>query len=263
MDFRTPTTLGKTGLRVSRLGIGSGYGVPAAAVEKAYHEYGVNYLYWCLPLRYGMTAAIRHLAPAHRDKLVIAVTLFARRGRSLPGSVEKALRKLRIDYADVLLLAWHNRYPRASALEAAVKLKEQGTVRCIAMSGHERETFGSMAQRPDCPVDVFMVRYNAAHPGAETDVFPHLPEQNRLGVIAYTATCWGKLLKPRKMPPGEQPLTAPECYRFALSNPHVDVVLTGPKNKRQMDEALKTLDAGPLSTGELERMRRIGGYVHG
>jgi hypothetical protein len=42
MSFREHTKLGRTGLEVSRLGIGSGYGVPAAAVERAFHEHGVN-----------------------------------------------------------------------------------------------------------------------------------------------------------------------------------------------------------------------------
>ena len=65
-SFRKRTTLGRTGLEVSRLGIGSGYGVPAAAVEKAFHERGVNYLYWSLSRRAGMTEAIRSLAPIHR-----------------------------------------------------------------------------------------------------------------------------------------------------------------------------------------------------
>ena len=38
-----PRMLGRTGLRVGPLGIGASYGVPAAAVERAF-EQGVNYL---------------------------------------------------------------------------------------------------------------------------------------------------------------------------------------------------------------------------
>ena len=34
-----------------------------------------------------------------------------------------------------------------------------------------------------------MIRYNAAHPGAERDIFPHL-EARRPAVVAYTATSW-------------------------------------------------------------------------
>ena len=37
MDFKQHVPLGRTGLMVSRLGIASGYGVPAAAMEKAFH----------------------------------------------------------------------------------------------------------------------------------------------------------------------------------------------------------------------------------
>lgn len=45
-SFEEHTTLGRTGLEVSRIGLAGGYGVPATAVEKAHHEYGINYFYW-------------------------------------------------------------------------------------------------------------------------------------------------------------------------------------------------------------------------
>ena len=45
MDFRERVPFGRTGLMVSRIGLASGYGVPTAAIEKAFHEYGVNY-FW-------------------------------------------------------------------------------------------------------------------------------------------------------------------------------------------------------------------------
>ena len=35
MDLRQKVSLGKTGVMVSRMGLASGYGVPAAAIEKA------------------------------------------------------------------------------------------------------------------------------------------------------------------------------------------------------------------------------------
>jgi hypothetical protein len=39
--------------------------------------------------------------------------------------------------------------------------------------------------------------------------------------------------------------------------------LTGPKNQKEMDEALLTLDSTPLSTDEMERIRHIGDFIHG
>jgi hypothetical protein len=77
--------------------------------------------------------------------------------------------------------------------------------------------------------DLFMVRYNAAHRGAEREVFPLLPEPpERPGIFAYTATRWGSLLDPKRLPAGERAPSAADCYRFCLSHPGVDMVLCGP-----------------------------------
>jgi predicted aldo/keto reductase-like oxidoreductase len=65
------------------------------------------------------------------------------------------------------------------------------------------------------------------------------------------------------MPPGETPLTAAECYRFALSNPAVDVCMMGAGSMEQMTENLAVLDQGPLSERASERVKRIGRHVYG
>jgi aryl-alcohol dehydrogenase-like predicted oxidoreductase len=65
------------------------------------------------------------------------------------------------------------------------------------------------------------------------------------------------------MPPGDAPLSAADAYRFALSNPSVDVCMTGPKTLQQMRENLALLDSGHLDAAELERIRRIGDWVYG
>ncbi len=41
MDFKKRVPFDKTGLMVSRLGVASGFGVPTAAIEKAFHEYDI------------------------------------------------------------------------------------------------------------------------------------------------------------------------------------------------------------------------------
>lgn len=262
-SFRERTTLGRTGLKVSRLGIGSGYGIPAAAVEMAFHEHGINYLYWSLSRRGGMTEAIRSLAPSHREDLIIVMQTYDHSGWFIERAHERGLAKLGIDHADVLILGWFNRYPSRRVLDAARRLKERGKVSFLAMSGHNRTTHGRIAAMTDTPIDILMVRYNAAHTGAERDVFPHLPAETRPGVTTYTATRWGQLLKEKKMPAGEAPLTAEDCYRFVLSNPDVDLCFTGPKSASEMECAVSALDLGPLTAEEMARVRRIGDHVHG
>lgn len=261
-SYREHTTLGRSGLRVSRLGIGAGYGAPAAAYEKAFHEYNVNYLYWSLPRRGGMKRALLNLAPKHRDKLVVALQSYDHAGFLVRNTFERHLRALQLDYADVLILGWFNSGPPNRVLEAALALKAEGKVRALAMSGHHRPHFAKLAQRPDNPIDIFMIRYNAAHPGAEHDVFPFLPKGNRPGIYTYTTTSWGELLSPKNMPAGEAPMSSTDCYRFALANPNVDMCLCGPKSMDEMDAALRTLDSAPASPQELARWRRIGAHVH-
>lgn len=260
--FRNYATLGRTNLRVSRLGIGAGYGAPAAAYEKAFHEHRVNYFYWSLPRRGNMRQALSNLTPSHREELVIALQTYDHFGFLGKGSIERQLRKLNLDYADVMILGWFNRYPPKGLLEAAAQLKAEGKIRHVCMSGHKRSFFAQLAQEPDCPIDIFMIRYNAAHPGAEKDIFPYLPETNRPGIYTYTTTSWGQLLNPKRMPPGEPPMTSTDCYRFALSNPNVNMCLCGPKTGEEMDLALKTLDSPATSDEEMARFRRIGAYVH-
>jgi predicted aldo/keto reductase-like oxidoreductase len=76
--------------------------------------------------------------------------------------------------------------------------------------------------------------------------------------VAYTATSWGQLLNASKIPQGERLSTASDCYRFVLTRPEVDVCLSGPANAAQMDEALKSLELGPMNEDEMAWMRRVG-----
>lgn len=260
-SFEAHTTLGRTGLEVSRIGLAGGYGVPATAVEKAFHEYGINYFYW-VSRKPGMRDALKELVKRNRETLVVAVQSYDHGGFLLKRSVEKALGALGTDYVDILFLGWFNKMPNGRLLDTVERLKESRKVRFLGVTGHNRRFHGEMARREDAPFDVLQLRYSAAHRGAETEVFQGLPA-TRPGIAAYTATRWGRLLKAKHMPMGEAPLTAAECYRFALSHPAVDVCMAGPRTEEQMVDGLQALSHGPLTSAEMERARRIGDNVHG
>lgn len=256
MDFSQPAILGKTGLSVGRLGFGASYGAPSSAFEEGF-ERGCNYFYWAAR-RSGMRDAIRNIcSTGKRDKLVIAVQSYHRSAFLMERSLNKALKSLSIDHADIFILGWHNKPPSGRLLERARDMKRRGMFRFLGLSGHNRMLFPELEHQGE--FDVFHVRYNAAHRGAETEVFPFVRET---GLVNYTATRWGNLLNPKFMPPGESAPSITDCYRFVLSHPAVHVCLSGPKNSAQMKSALHTLDLGPMDNEELTRMRRIGDAVH-
>lgn len=263
MDFRSHVTLGRTGLSVSRLGFGASYPAPADALEKAFHERGVNFFLWGTGRRDPMRDALRNLIKIQRDQVVIAFQTYDKSGLFTRHFHEKGLRRLGADHVDILLMSWMRGLPRGRMLETALKLKEEGKVRFLGISTHDRPLAGRIAADPNSSVDAIMVRYNAAHVGAERDLFPLIPSNEPPGIIAFTATRWGQLLSPRKMPPGEKPLTAADCYRFALSSGKVDVCLTGPRTTEELEGGMKAIELGPLSDEEMERVRRIGKYVYG
>lgn len=251
-------SLGQTELKVGRLGLGSSYMAPARAFEAAF-DAGCNLFYWGALRTPQMKKAMRHIIDSgKRDDIVIALQSYIR-PRGLGWSVRRGLRRLGIGQADILLLGWHNRDPDIGTLDQAMALKEKGLFRYLGITGHLRPLFADIAG--DSRFDLFMLRYNAAHRGAEQDVFPHLPEK-RPGIIAFTATRWKSLLKPGNVPEHEKIPTAGDCYRFVLSHPQVDVAISGPSSFSQMEENLRETAKGPMTEKELDWMRRVGDSVY-
>ncbi len=141
---------------------------------------------------------LRDALAKHRDGIVIAagptVGFF---GGSVRRSAERTLKSLGVDYIDVFQLMWLG--VGSAWTDATVRelehLRTSGKVRAIGVSIHDRPRAGRLAE--DSPLDHFMIRYNAAHPGAERDIFPHLATR-KPAVVAYTATCWRKSLRAPK-----------------------------------------------------------------
>lgn len=252
-------TLGRTGLQVCPLGVAGGYGVDEGSLLAAF-ERGVNYWYHGSVRGRGMTRAIRTLVQrGKRNELVVVLQSYSRFGWLLERTFRAGLRSLGLEYADVLLLGLFNDAPPRAVVERALSLKERGLVRHLAISAHNRGAFVAHANTGH--YDLLHVRYSAAHPGAEADVFERLPEEHRPGIATYTATRWGQLLDPRRMPVGEAPLRGRDCYRFVLTNPAVNVCLCGPRNAGELREALAALDEGTLTAEEERRVRAIGQHV--
>ncbi|MBM3268442.1 MAG: aldo/keto reductase [Candidatus Sericytochromatia bacterium] len=265
--------LGATGLEVSPLGLAA-LSVPAwrpAAprlapedVERAFHEFGIN-TFLAHPLMRGLFEGVRRLIKAgHRDSLVLISESSFPFAFATRRELEKHLRGLGTDHLDVWLAGWvKSRWEVRPAMWAELeRLRAAGKTRAIGLSSHNRVLAAALAH--ELPIDVLMIRYNAAHRGAEREIFPSIETlgDRRPGIIAYTATRWGMLLRPLPAQGFPAAMTGPECYRFVLDHPQVDAVWCAPASLAELAEDVAGVQAGPLPAGRREEVCRFGDAVH-
>ncbi len=244
-------------LPVSRLGLAPSYGIEARSVDEAF-ERGVDLFFWGAIRRWGFGLALRRLVRRHPGRVVVAIQSFVDSAFWLARSVDGARVRLGVDAIDLLCLAYRNTALDPRTWEAALELRARGRVRALMVSSHDRSMLVSLAGRDS--LDAIMVRYNAAHRGAEAAVFPAAAAAGK-GVLVYTATRWGSLLDPASIPAGERPPRASDCYRFALGHDAVDACLIGPANEAELREALVALERGPMTDEERAWMIRVGDGV--
>lgn len=226
-------------------------------------ERGINYLNWC-GYADGMSEAVAQLG-RERSKVVVAVQIEALDSDTMAREVDRALKLLKTDYLDVVTFyyletaeEWKTIRGRDGALARLHKERESGRVRVIGITSHQRKLAAKVAASGE--VDLLMIRYNAAHRGAEKDIFPTTDRMN-IPTIAYTCLRWGALIRPVEGDREEVP-TAPDCYRYVLSNPSVSVAIMAPDNREELIEDLSLLeDWRALTEDELLRFNSWGDRV--
>ena len=253
---------------VCRLGLatrGTG-GLSPADVRYAL-ERGINFLNWCGNPD-ALSETITALGPRRRE-VVVCVQFESRTATDAEAELRRILDELRTDYVDVLTFyyveaeeEWREIIGPGGALEFCRAAKAAGQVRMLGLTSHQRPLAADWAW--SAMLDMLMIRYNAAHRGAEREVFP-VTEALGLPVVTYTALRWGALLRPtRDDPEGFAVPPAPAWYRFALQNPAATVVLMAPENRAELEEDLTILEAaGPLSAEEYEVLAAHGLRVRG
>ena len=246
------TTLGKTGLTISRMGFG---GIPIQKVDvpavrtlmQALAEQGVNYI----DTARGYTVSERYLGEAlegMRDKFVIATKSMARTKAAMEKDIETSLANLRTDHIDLYQV--HNPSLKdletviapGGALEALLEAKAAGKIGHIGVTAHMATVF-ERALDMDW-VETIMFPYNIVETQGEA-LMRRCTEQN-VGFIVMKPLAGGALED------------ATLALRFIRQNPDVSVVIPG---MYSVDEARQNLaameDASPLTAQELERIDAI------
>jgi predicted aldo/keto reductase-like oxidoreductase len=175
--------LGKTGIEVSRLGIGTGTGLPSGHCAQALMDKnelsklllyaldcGINF--WDTAFQYNTYPHIREaLKQVSRKDVVLATKLTTANEEETIRDFNITLKDLSIDYVDVCLLhgvrtntELQSRY---GALSAMVKLKEEGKVRAVGLSSHGLSTLKAVLEMPE--MDLVWGRINYAGINMDTD----------------------------------------------------------------------------------------------
>ena len=214
-------TLGKTGLKISRLGFG---GIPIQRVDaettkalvQKMVEKGINYI----DTARGYTVSEEYLGEALegcRDKFILATISMARTKEAMAADIETSLKNLKTDYIDLYQV--HNPnleqlkqvLAPGGALEALMEAKEAGKIGHIGLTGHLIELFEKAVEMDW--VETFMFPYNIVERQGE-ELMRKCTEKN-IGFIVMKPLAGGAIED------------ANLALRFICANPDVSVVIPG------------------------------------
>jgi predicted aldo/keto reductase-like oxidoreductase len=168
--------LGKTGIEVSRLGIGTGTGLPSGHCAQALMDKselsrlllyaldcGINL--WDTAFQYNTYPHIKEaLKQVNRKDVVLATKLTTANEKETIRDFNITLKDLNIDYVDVCLLHGVRTDTelqiRSGAFNAMVKLKKEGKIRATGLSSHGLSALKSVLEMPE--MDLVWARVNYA-----------------------------------------------------------------------------------------------------
>ena len=249
MEYRI---LGKTGLKISRMGFG---GIPIQKIDeegtrKLLHEMmemGVNYI----DSARGYTVSEQYIGyglEGIRDKFVLATKSMSRTKEAMAADIETSLGNFRTDYID--LYQAHNPsmeqldqvIGEGGALEALMEAKAAGKIGHIGLTAHSTAVF-ERALGLDW-VETIMFPYNIVEQqGAE---LIHKCAEKNIGFIDMKPLAGGAIED------------ATLALRYVCSNPDVTVVIPGMAEVRELEQNLAACsNTEPLADEELKAMDKV------
>lgn len=249
MEYRI---LGKTGLKISRMGFG---GIPIQKIDeegtrKLLHEMmekGVNYI----DSARGYTVSEQYIGyglEGIRDKFVLATKSMSRTKEAMAADIETSLGNFRTDYIDLYQV--HNPsmeqldqvMGEGGALEALMEARAAGKIGHIGLTAHSTEVF-ERALELDW-VETIMFPYNIVEQqGAE---LIHKCAEKNIGFIVMKPLAGGAIED------------ASLALRYVCSNPDVTVVIPGMAEIHELEQNLDACsNTEPLTQEELKEMDKV------
>ena len=249
MEYRI---LGKTGLKVSRMGFG---GIPIQRIDAAgtkalmrqVRDAGINYI----DTARGYSVSESYLGESLegiRQDFVLATKSMSRTKEAMATDIDISLANLRTDYIDLYQI--HNPSPEqldqviapGGALEALLEAKQAGKIGHIGISIHSPEVFRRALELPW--VETIMFPYNIVESHG-TDLIHACAEKN-IGFIDMKPLAGGAIED------------ATLAMRYVCANEDITVTIPGMADPAELEQNLAAVnDTTPLSEEEIQKMEAI------
>jgi predicted aldo/keto reductase-like oxidoreductase len=259
--------LGKTGIKVSAMGIG-GFHLGSAKTDQEANEivakafaYGVNFFDNAWEYHDGLSEErLGKALKGKRDQAVVMtkVCTHGREKQIAMRMLEESLRRLQTDHLDVWQIhevVYENDpdliFSQNGAAEALLAAKQQGKVRFIGFTGHKDPEIHLKMLSHDLPFDTIQMPLNccdATFRSFETQV---LPEANRQGIAPLGMKSLGGSGEMVK----SGAITAEQGLHYAMSLP-VATTISGIESLQVLDQNLRVaVNFQPLSNIEMQILR--------
>ena len=247
-------TLGKTGLKVSAVGLG-GIPIQRTTVEEA-HEVidecmiqGINYL----DTARGYTVSEEFFGKALKDVRtgwVIATKSMSRDYESMKRDIEISLKNLQTDYIDLYQI--HNIKTDAEfetvfgdngAYKALLEAKEAGKVRHIGATAHGVEAFERLIHEYEDKIETIMFPFNIVE--SQGEALMKQCTEKKIGFIAMKPVAGGNI--------DDVALG----LKYCLNNPDCTIVIPGMGNAKEVEQNSDNAIFAPLTDEEIQKCEEI------
>jgi aryl-alcohol dehydrogenase-like predicted oxidoreductase len=245
-------TLGKTGEKVSPIGIGGSHiGSPkneaeAIRIIRAAIDRGITFMDNCWDYREGVCEARmgKALRDGYRDKVFLMTKIDGRTSASAAKQIDESLQRLQTDHVDLMQIHEVIRledpdrcFAPKGTIEALVAAQKAGKIRYIGFTGHKDPIVHlrmlEVAAKNNFRFDAVQMPLNVmdAHfRSFEKQVLPVLVRE-QIGVLGMKSMGSGSILRSKTV-------SAVECLHYALNLP-TSAVITGIESMERLDQAVE------------------------
>jgi aryl-alcohol dehydrogenase-like predicted oxidoreductase len=242
-------TLGSTGIKTSRLAMGTGtvgsghhshqtaLGVKGLS-DLLLNGYDKGLRFFDAADSYGshphVAEALKHV---QRDKVTVLTKTFSRDAASARADLDRFRRELSTDYLDVCLIHcvtegdWTERYK--GVMDVLSEAKEKGTIRAHGCSCHTIEALRAAAKSPWVEID--LARINPI--GAEMDADP----ATVVSVLMEMKTAGKAVVGMKILGQGALRTRQDEAIKYALSLGVLDAFTIGAESKQEQDDLIRRI----------------------